>query len=145
MKIVIQRVSHASVVIENNAVAKIGAGLLILCGFEAQDNSETLKKMIERCLNYRIFSDPQGKMNLSLKDTQGGLLLVPQFTLIADTDKGLRPGFSYGASPELGKKLFHELLSLAREKHSLVEEGHFGANMQINLCNDGPVTFILKF
>ncbi len=145
MKIVIQRVSESSVMIETNIVGKIGKGLLILCGFEPFDTSETLQRMLHKCLHYRIFSDAQGKMNLSLKDIQGGLLLVPQFTLLADTDKGLRPGFSNGASPLLGQTLFNELMALARQHHPFVEQGHFGQDMQVRLCNDGPVTFILKF
>ncbi len=145
MLTVLQRVSEAQVTINDDIIGKVGLGLLILCGFEPQDTTQTLQRMLDRCLNYRVFSDNLGKMNLSLKDVQGGLLLVPQFTLLADTDKGLRPSFSNGASPELGRRLFSELVTLAEEKHPTVACGQFGADMQVHLCNDGPVTFILKF
>ena len=145
MLTVIQRVSEARVAINNIDVGTIGIGLLILCGFEPKDTSQTLHNMLEKCLNYRIFSDPQGKMNLSLRDINGGLLLVPQFTLLADPNKGLRPSFSYGATPELGSRLFTELAILAHEKHPTVAQGRFGETMQLHLCNDGPATFILKF
>jgi D-tyrosyl-tRNA(Tyr) deacylase len=101
--------------------------------------------MIERCIHYRVFSDHQGKMNLSLKDVQGGLLLVPQFTLMADTQKGLRPGFSNAAPPEQGRQLFDELMTIAQQSYPGTQSGCFGADMQVHLCNDGPVTFLMKF
>ena len=145
MLTVVQVVSSARVEIDDQIVGIINQGLLVLCGFEAKDNEETLKKMIERCLNYRIFSDEDGKMNLSLKNVEGGLLLVPQFTLMADTSKGLRPSFTKGAKAEDGSALFTKLLSLAQSKYDKVEAGVFGANMQVHLCNDGPATFLLSF
>lgn len=145
MLIVIQRVREAHVVVDNETIGAISQGLLVLCGFEADDNQQTLERMLERTLNYRIFSDAQDKMNLSLKDVSGGLLLVPQFTLVADTKKGLRPSFSSAASPALGNSLFKDLLNLAHNQYPQVACGQFGADMQVHLCNDGPVTFILKF
>ncbi|KTC84875.1 D-aminoacyl-tRNA deacylase [Legionella brunensis] len=145
MLIVVQRAREASVTVNGKVIGAISQGLLILCGFEADDNLQTLMRMLERTLNYRIFSDAQDKMNLSLKDVDGGLLLVPQFTLVADTKKGLRPSFSSGASPASGQELFAKLVTLARENYTHVASGQFGADMQVHLCNDGPVTFILKF
>lgn len=145
MLTVIQRVTQARVEIEQQIVGTINQGLLILCGFEPHDTLSTINKMLEKCLNYRVFSDAQGKMNLSLKEINGGLLLVPQFTLMADTQKGLRPSFSKAASPELGKQLFEQLITQAKQLWNKVEKGYFGADMQVHLCNDGPVTFLLKF
>ncbi|AHE67782.1 D-aminoacyl-tRNA deacylase [Legionella oakridgensis] len=145
MLTVVQRVSDASVTIHQDIVAQIEQGLLILCGFEKHDTDETLKRMVKKCLNYRIFSDTQGKMNLSLKDVGGGLLLVPQFTLLAETERGLRPSFTKGAPPDLGRALFKALIEHAREQYPHVTCGSFGADMQVRLCNDGPVTFILHF
>ncbi|KTD16692.1 D-aminoacyl-tRNA deacylase [Legionella jordanis] len=145
MLTVLQRVLEARVDVAGKTIAAITQGLLILCGFETKDDVETLNRMLEKCLNYRIFSDSQGKLNLSLKDIQGGLLLVPQFTLVADTKKGLRPSFSSGASPARGQALFEQLLQLAKQKYPWIAQGQFGADMQVILCNDGPVTFILEF
>lgn len=145
MLTILQRVSEAHVDINHQRVAAINHGLVILCGFEAHDTSETLHKMLDKCLHYRIFSDAHGKMNLSLQNVNGGLLLVPQFTLLATTNKGLRPSFSCGASPEKGHQLFEDLVALAHKKHPLVASGQFGEHMHVHLCNDGPVTFILKF
>lgn len=145
MLVVIQRVTEAQVVINTQTVGSIKQGLLILCGFEPQDGEDNLNRMLEKCLNYRVFSDEQGKMNLSLKEIQGGLLLVPQFTLMADTQKGLRPSFSKAAAPEVGKTLFDRLITLAQEKHSDIQQGVFAADMQVHLCNDGPVTFLMQF
>ncbi|CDZ76891.1 D-tyrosyl-tRNA(Tyr) deacylase [Legionella massiliensis] len=145
MLTVVQRVSEARVNIDEQIAGEIGAGLMILCGFEMHDEEPVLYKMIEKCLNYRIFDDQQGKMNLSLKDINGGLLLVPQFTLMADTNKGLRPSFSKAAPPQTGRLLFDKLLTIAAAKHEQVASGVFGANMQVHLCNDGPVTFLLQF
>lgn len=142
---VLQRVSSASVAVDGCIIGQIKHGLLILCGFEPSDDDRTLKTMLDKCLNYRIFSDAQGKMNLSLKNIQGGLLLVPQFTLMANTKRGLRPSFSQGASPPHGKALFSKLVELAKSEFSHVEQGQFGADMKIKLCNDGPVTFIMSF
>ncbi|ASQ46769.1 D-aminoacyl-tRNA deacylase [Legionella clemsonensis] len=145
MLIVMQRVHEAHVTVDENVVGAISQGLLILCGFEQNDNQQTLKRMLEKSLNYRVFSDAKGKMNLSLKEISGGLLLVPQFTLVADTQKGLRPSFSAGASPVAGQALFEALIMLAHQQHNKVASGQFGADMQVHLCNDGPVTFILQF
>jgi len=145
MLTVIQRVTEARVDVDNQTLGKISQGLLILCGFEPQDTAEQLNRMLTKCINYRIFDEGQGKMNLSLKDINGGLLLVPQFTLMADTQKGLRPSFSKAAPPELGRQLFDHLLSLAEHLYPGTQSGCFGANMQVHLCNDGPVTFLLQF
>ncbi len=145
MLTVIQRVTTARVEVEQQIVGQIDHGLMILCGFEPDDEIDHLNRMLTKCVNYRIFDDAQGKMNLSLKEIHGGLLLVPQFTLMADTQKGLRPSFSNAAPPELGRQLFTELVNRAQQIHPNTQNGHFGANMQVHLCNDGPVTFLLKF
>ncbi|CEG57387.1 D-aminoacyl-tRNA deacylase [Legionella fallonii] len=145
MLTVVQRVTEAKVEIEQQIVGQIDHGLMILCGFEPDDELDHLNRMLSKCLNYRIFDDGQGKMNLSLKDVNGGLLLVPQFTLMAETQKGLRPSFSNAAPPELGRQLFTDLLNLAQQIYPNTQSGRFGANMQVHLCNDGPVTFLLKF
>jgi D-tyrosyl-tRNA(Tyr) deacylase len=145
MLTVVQRVSEAWVKEEGNVVGTIDHGLMILCGFEPDDSEQNIQRMLDKCINYRIFSDAQGKMNLSLKDVNGGLLLVPQFTLMADTQKGLRPSFSKGAAPQLGSELFDLLLCTARQKYHHVQQGIFGADMQVHLCNDGPVTFVMSF
>ncbi|WP_028388134.1 D-aminoacyl-tRNA deacylase [Legionella fairfieldensis] len=145
MLTVVQRVSEAWIIINEQITGKIERGLLIFCGFEMQDTEATLQRMLEKCLNYRIFNDEKGKMNHSLKEMKGGLLLVPQFTLMADTQKGLRPSFSKAAPPAQGRLLFEQLIHLACEKYSPVASGQFGADMQIHLCNEGPVTFLLQF
>jgi D-aminoacyl-tRNA deacylase len=140
----IQRVSSASVDIEGKRVAEIGQGLLALIGVLPEDDSASGAKLLQRILNYRVFSDEAGKMNLSLSQVKGGLLLVSQFTLAADTSKGLRPGFSTAAPPEQGRRLFEELIGLARTAHQEVQCGVFGADMQVSLINDGPVTIWLE-
>jgi len=140
----LQRVSQASVDIDGQCVAEIGPGLLVLIGVEKGDSSAQADRLLQRILNYRVFADDDGKMNLSLSDIQGGLLLVPQFTLAADTSKGNRPGFSTAAEPEHGHRIFTYLLEQARECHAVVESGKFGADMQVGLVNDGPVTFYLQ-
>ncbi|CAM4437791.1 MAG: D-aminoacyl-tRNA deacylase [Legionella sp.] len=145
MLIVIQRVSEARVDIDNETAGKINQGLMVLCGFEPNDNEQTIEKMLQKCISYRIFNDAQGKMNLSLKEVNGSLLLVPQFTLMADTQKGLRPSFSSAAPPELGRQLFDHLLTRATQLHPGTQSGCFGADMQVHLCNDGPVTFLMQF
>jgi len=145
LRTVIQRVAHAHVTVNEQLMGSINQGLMILCGFEAEDSEENLKAMLSKCLQYRIFSDEQGKMNLSLQAIKGGLLLVPQFTLMAETKRGLRPSFSKAAPPELGEKLFKRLIHLAQEMHEDVASGIFAADMQVHLCNDGPVTFIMDF
>lgn len=137
----LQRVSMAQVVIDGATVGAIERGLLVL---EARDTAAEADRLLERLLNYRVFGDDAGKMNLSLRDVGGGLLLVPQFTLAADTRKGLRPGFSTAAPPEQGRVLFDHVVTRARGVHAPVAEGCFGADMQVTLTNDGPVTFWLQ-
>jgi len=140
----LQRVTHASVTIDDNIVTSINSGLLVFIGIEKSDSELQARQLIKKIISYRIFADDEGKMNLSLKDINGGLLLVPQFTLAADTRKGLRPGFSDAAPPDQGKQLFEFLTDHASEQYSTVETGIFGADMQITLNNDGPVTFWLQ-
>lgn len=140
----IQLVSHAEVTVDNQIVGKIARGILALIGIEKADTEQDASKLIERILNYRIFPDADGKTNLSLQSIEGGLLLVPQFTLVAETKKGTRPGFSKGMPPEKGKKLFEVMTKSARAVYPKIESGQFGAHMQVTLCNDGPVTYILQ-
>ena len=140
----LQRVSQAQVSVEGNLVGSIGAGLLVLLGVRPADDEPAARRLLERLLQYRIFSDDAGKMNLSLVQVQGELLLVPQFTLAADTAKGLRPGFSTAAPPEQGRRLFDFFVQAARERLGQVQTGVFGAHMQVSLTNDGPVTIWLE-
>ncbi len=140
----IQRVKSASVDVDEQRMAAIGSGILLLLGVEKGDTKEGAEKLIDRVLAYRIFSDDGGRMNRSLLDVNGGLLVVPQFTLAADTQKGLRPSFASAAPPDLGQELFAHALSYAKQKHAMVGSGIFGADMQVHLINDGPVTFHLK-
>lgn len=140
----IQRVRSSQLHIEGVLHAEIGQGLLALVGIEKEDTEVTLARMLDKLYAYRVFSDSEGKMNLSVKDIDGGVLLVSQFTLAADTQKGLRPGFSSAMPPALAQPLFETMVSLARQRHSKTESGLFGADMQISLLNDGPVTFILR-
>jgi D-tyrosyl-tRNA(Tyr) deacylase len=140
----IQRVSEASVQVEGNIVGQIARGLLVLVGVEKQDDEASAKRLLERILSYRVFPDAEGKMNLSLADIGGELLLVSQFTLVADTHKGTRPSFSSAAPPTQGKTLFERFVQMARERHGKVECGVFGADMKVSLVNDGPVTFWLQ-
>ena len=144
MKGLLQRVRGARVDVEGKTVGAIDQGLLVLVAVEPGDTRAHADKMLHKLLNYRVFSDPQGKMNLSLKDIGGGLLLVSQFTLAADTQSGLRPSFSTAASPALGAELFDYLLARAQTLHDTVASGQFGADMQVHLINDGPVTFMLQ-
>ncbi|MCO8167609.1 D-aminoacyl-tRNA deacylase [Pseudomonas sp. 21LCFQ02] len=144
MKGLLQRVRGARVEVEGEVVGAIDQGLLVLVGVEPQDTPASADKMIHKLLNYRVFSDANGKMNLSLRDVQGGLLLVSQFTLAADTRSGLRPGFSKAAPPALGAELFDYLLQQAKTVHPRAESGRFGADMQVHLTNDGPVTFLFE-
>ncbi len=144
MKALLQRVSQASVSIEGTEVARIAEGLLVLVGIEPNDNQPSAEKMLHKLLNYRVFADEQERMNKSLTDTQGGLLLVSQFTLAADTRSGLRPGFSTAAPPAQAQALFEQMLSMAQQRHPNVQAGRFGADMQVQLVNDGPVTFLLE-
>ena len=140
----IQRVSRADVQVDSQTVGAIGRGILALIGVRRGDDVPAADRLLERVLTYRIFPDEQGKMNLSLRDIQAGLLLVPQFTLAADTHKGTRAGFSTAAQPEEALLLFTHLLDRARASHGSVAAGVFGANMQVSLVNDGPVTFWLE-
>ena len=140
----LQRVRSAQVEIDGKTVGAIGRGLLVLVGVEQGDDEARAERLLERLLGYRVFPDAAGKMNLSVRDIGGGLLLVPQFTLAADTDKGMRPSFTPAAAPELGQRLFAYLVEKARTQHVSVEMGVFGADMQVTLTNDGPVTFWLQ-
>jgi len=140
----LQRVSEAAVTVEGQRAGAIGRGLLVLIGVQRGDTEREADRLLERLLTYRVFADDEGRMNRSLQEVGGGLLLVSQFTLAADTRKGTRPGFSPAAEPELGRQLFEYVISKARERHSTVETGVFGANMQVSLVNDGPVTFWLE-
>jgi len=140
----LQRVSSASVVVDGATVGEIGRGLMVLIGVEAGDTTAEADRLIERLLNYRVFSDAAGKMNLSVRDVAGGLLLVPQFTLAADTRKGLRPSFSSAAPPDVGLALFNHAVARASALHATVVQGVFGADMKVSLTNDGPVTFWLQ-
>lgn len=144
MKALLQRVNQASVSIDGVEVARIGAGLLVLVGIEPDDNQRILEKVLHKLLNYRVFSDEQERMNKSLIDVQGGLLLVSQFTLAADTRSGLRPGFSTAAAPAQAEALFEQLVQMAKQRYANVQTGQFGADMQVQLVNDGPVTFMLE-
>lgn len=140
----LQRVSQAEVRVSGEIVGRIGAGLLVLVGVERDDREAHADRLLERVLTYRVFADAEGRMNRSLKDVNGGLLLVSQFTLAADTRKGTRPGFSPAAAPEEGRRLFERLVEQARARHTPVETGRFGAHMEVALTNDGPVTFWLR-
>ncbi|MDD0976051.1 D-aminoacyl-tRNA deacylase [Pseudomonas fontis] len=144
MKGLLQRVRGARVDVAGQTVGAIDQGLLVLVAVEPGDTPAHADKLLHKLLNYRVFSDPQGKMNLSLTDIGGGLLLVSQFTLAADTQSGLRPSFSSAAPPALGAELFDYLLAQAQAKHPTVASGQFGADMQVHLVNDGPVTFMLQ-
>lgn len=139
-----QRVSEAEVTVGGESVGAIGAGILALVGVERGDGELEAERLLERVLGYRIFADAEGKMNLSLADTGGALLAVPQFTLAADTRKGARPGFSSAAPPAEGERLFGHFVALARARVGAVATGRFGAEMQVRLVNDGPVTFWLQ-
>src|ERR1700761_5184934 len=140
----IQRVSQAAVTVDSQTIGSIGRGILALIGVQRGDSTVAADRLLERVLTYRIFSDEQGKMNLSLRDIQGELLLVSQFTLAADTQKGTRAGFSTAAAPDEAKRLFDYFLDRARGAHGSVASGVFGAHMEVSLVNDGPVTFWLE-
>lgn len=144
MKGLIQRVSQARVEVAGEVVGAIDQGLLVLVGVEHEDDQARADKLLHKLLNYRVFGDDAGKMNRSLKDIGGGLLLVSQFTLVADTRSGLRPSFSSAAPPAKGQALYEYLLTQARQQHPHVACGRFGAEMQVHLVNDGPVTFLLE-
>ncbi|WP_372777166.1 D-aminoacyl-tRNA deacylase [Litorivivens sp.] len=145
MKVLIQRVQSASVTVNDDIVGSIDQGMLVFVGIERDDTPALLERVAERLLNYRLFADAEGRMNASLRDIDGGLLLVSQFTLAADTRKGLRPGFSTAAKPTDAQLLYNALLDTLGSKHHTVAAGRFGADMQVALVNDGPVTFLLEF
>jgi len=146
MKGLVQRVSEANVEVDGREISRIGAGILLLLGVEQGDGQNEAKELCRKILSYRIFSDEAGRMNRSVLDTGGALLVVPQFTLAADTASGTRPGFSRAASPEIAKKIYADFLGLARTEMGAerVGEGCFGADMKVGLINDGPVTFMLS-
>lgn len=144
MKGLLQRVSQAAVSVDGEVVAEIGAGILLLLGIAKQDGDEHVARLLNKVLNYRVFPDDQGKMNRSLLDIQGELLVVSQFTLVADTSRGLRAGFSEGADPDQAKLLYNSFVRSARQQLEGVAEGIFGAEMRVSLCNQGPVTFMLE-
>lgn len=140
----LQRVSEARVEVDGHVIGEINAGLLVLIGVERGDGESQADRLLERLLGYRVFADASGKMNRSLCDTGGGLLLVPQFTLAADTRKGMRPSFTPAAPPVEGERLFDYLVAQACQQHAPVATGRFGAHMRVSLMNDGPVTFCLQ-
>jgi D-tyrosyl-tRNA(Tyr) deacylase len=140
----IQRVGSAHVEVEGATIAAIGAGLLALVAVQPGDGEPQVVRLLERLLGYRVFADAEGRMNRSLAETGGDLLLVSQFTLAADTKKGMRPGFSTAAAPAEAESWFNRLVELAKEQHPRVEIGRFGAHMKLHLVNDGPVTFWLE-
>jgi len=144
MRALIQRVARAEVRVDGEVVGSIGPGLLALIGVQPQDDAAACLRMVEKLLAYRLFADESGRMNRSLRDVAGGLLLVSQFTLAADTRSGLRPGFSTAAAPEQAEALFGTLVGLARDQWPEVATGRFGAHMEVELVNDGPVTFLLE-
>lgn len=140
----LQRVSRAQVEVDGVCIGAIGRGLLVLVGVERGDGALQAERLVERLLAYRVFADAAGRMNHSLQQVQGGLLLVPQFTLAADTRSGLRPSFTPAATPADGERWFAHLVQHARRQHAVVATGQFGADMQVSLTNDGPVTFWLR-
>jgi len=140
----IQRVSEAQVTVDDRVTGRIGRGVLALIGVQRGDETPQAERLLERVLGYRIFEDETGRMNLSLADIKGGLLLVSQFTLAADTQKGMRAGFSTAAAPDVARARFDGLVELARRRHAEVATGQFGAHMKVSLVNDGPVTFWLE-
>ncbi len=140
----IQRVARASVTVDRETTGEIGAGLLVLLGVEKEDNPQKADRLCERVLGYRIFSDAQGKMNLNVRQAGGSLLVVSQFTLAADTERGMRPGFSRGAAPQQAEALYDYFVERCRTQGGNVETGRFAADMQVSLVNDGPVTFWLQ-
>ena len=140
----LQRVDGAAVEVDGREIARIGPGLLVLVGVERGDDEGVADRLLERLASYRVFADGEGRMNLSVTDTQGGLLLVPQFTLAADTSKGLRPGFSRAAEPAQAERLFGYMAKRAEKRLPGAQSGRFGAHMRVSLVNDGPVTFWVR-
>lgn len=144
MKALIQRVSHANVVVENTTLGQIDQGLVVLAGIDKHDTQESILRMTKKLLAYRVFADAEGKMNLNVRDIDGGLLLISQFTLSANTKKGLRPSFSSAAPPQQAAQLFNYFVDTMNLEHNKIETGLFGGDMKVSLCNDGPVTFMLE-
>jgi len=144
MLTVIQRVTHANVAVNNAVIGEIKQGIVALLAIEKGDSEAQVEQLIDRILSYRIFSDSDGKMNMSLRDIKGDLLLIPQFTLAANTQKGTRPSFTPAEDPSIAQPLFNFAVEYAKQQHSTVACGQFGADMQVSLCNDGPVTFTLR-
>ena len=144
MKALIQRVSEANVTVDGDVIGEIDQGLLVLLGVEKGDDEQKVRRLMDRLSAYRIFSDAEGRMNCSVSDVGGSLLLVSQFTLAADTKKGLRPGFSTAAEPALAEQLYHQAVAYVKGKGLNVATGKFAADMQVSLINDGPVTFLLE-
>jgi len=145
MKIVLQRVKHASVVVDEQTVGQIESGLLLLVGVGKSDDQKAIDYLVNKVLNLRIFSDDAGKMNLSVLDIQGEILAVSQFTLYGDTQKGRRPGFDQAALPDQAEPMFNQFVEKLRDSNLKVETGEFGADMKVSLLNDGPVTFVLEY
>ncbi len=144
MKALIQRVKQAKVVVDGKTVGEINQGILAFIGVEQSDTTINADKLLKKIMSYRIFSDENGKMNLSLQDIQGGLLLVSQFTLVANTQKGLRPSFSNAGSPDMSKQLYSYMIEQAQNTSLTIQTGVFAADMEVSLVNDGPVTFNLQ-
>ncbi len=144
MQALLQRVREASVSIDGDITGRIGPGLVVFLGLEPGDTQQIGEALLERVLKYRVFADGEGRMNRSLRDTAGGLLLISQFTLAADTTRGLRPGFSTAMAPDEAEPLFGSLYEFASRAHATLAGGRFGADMQVSLVNDGPVTFLLR-
>ena len=140
----LQRVSSASVVVDDQVIAAIERGILVLVGVERDDADAQAERLVKRLLGYRVFADADGKMNLSVRDVGGGVLLVPQFTLAADTQKGMRASFTSAAPPQAGEHLFDRVVTIARANYGVVQMGRFGADMKVTLTNEGPVTFWLR-
>jgi len=140
----IQRVTEAKVIVNNKNIGEIQRGLLAFIGIEKGDDETKIPRLLNKILSYRVFSDDDDKMNLSVQDIAGGVLLVPQFTLAADTQKGCRASFSSAAAPDLGEQLFNEFVKQAKKTYQQIETGQFGADMKVSLLNDGPVTFWLQ-
>jgi D-tyrosyl-tRNA(Tyr) deacylase len=137
----IQRVSEANVTVDNNVIGEIGHGMLVLLGVEKDDGDAEIEKLANKLCRYRMFSDSDGKMNLNIEQVEGEILVVSQFTLVADTQKGNRPGFSRGASPAHGEDIYSRFVGALKQKGMRVQTGEFGADMKVGLINDGPVTF----
>lgn len=144
MLALIQRVTSASVQIDTEIVGQIEKGLLVFLGIEKEDEKADANKLLTKLMAYRIFSDSEDKMNLNVRDVQGGLLIISQFTLAADTNRGLRPSFSSAKTPQEAEKLYRYFLDQAHDQYDQISSGEFGADMQVSLVNDGPVTFLLK-